>query len=96
MRITLYLTTLLLNWIAYDLNLFRGKRDAYASLNYATYDSLKEQKQVKKLIKLNVIPPWLRAMKRPRVRMKVNHFSGKSRDVRDSNQRKIRRKFNNM
>lgn len=96
MRITIFLTALLLPWAAYDQNLFCRRGRTY-SLNYAICDPLREPKESKRQLRLhsNVVPPWLRGAK-PRLRMKVNHFSGKSRDVRDSNQRMIRRKFTNM
>ena len=95
MRIMIFFTALLLPWTAYDLNLFQRRRDRYA-LSYATHDTLQEQKAVKKFIKLSPVPSWLQGQKKVVVRMKVNHFSSKSRDLRDSNQRMIRRKFNNM
>ena len=99
MRITISLAAILFPWFAYDQNLFRRRR-LESSSSFAIYDSEGEregeQKEVKQQLKrLDVIPPWLRGG-RPRLRMKVNHFSGKSRDVRDSNQRMIRRKFNNL
>ena len=93
MRIVTILTAFFLPWAAYDQNLFRRRRERLVS-DQGLHE-LREQKEVKQHKRLTVVPPWLRA-KKPVLRMKCNHFSGKSRDWRDSNQRAIRRKFNNL
>lgn len=99
MRITIYLTTLFLPWLAYDQNLFRhGRHRSAFYYSYATNTDQEKKQREQKEIKQHhgsVIPPWLKKPK-PKLRMKCNHFSVKSRDVRDSNQRMIRRRFNNM
>jgi hypothetical protein len=44
----------------------------------------------------SVVPAEFRGAEKAPVRSKCNHYSVKSRDVRNSDQRKIRRRFNNM
>lgn len=100
MRITTFLTSAFLSYAAYDLNLFRRRKSGYQASSAIEHslagNELKEREQKKvKYERTNVIPPWLLA-KQPKLRMKCNHFSGKSKDPRDSNQRAIRRKFSNM
>lgn len=95
---TLIISTFL-SWAAFDLNLFRRRGDLHVysedeiSLDLGA-DALHQKKRIKQH-RLNVIPIRYRGIRRP-VRSKCNYFSTKSRDVRDSDQMKIRRKFNNM
>lgn len=95
---TKILISLFLTWSAFDANLFRRRGDSYASqsIDVSLDQGSDEHRQTKKIRKLraNVIPPHLRWPRRP-YRSKLNYFSTKSRDGRDSDQRKIRRKFNN-
>ena len=99
MKIVIILISTFLPWAAIDLNLLRRRGDSYAS--DATEISLElggdelHQKKKVQQHRLNVIPPWHRGLKRP-VRSRCNYFSTKSRDPRDSDQRKIRRRINNV
>lgn len=97
MKILSILVSLCLNWVAFDMNLFRRRAGRLhtpsAELTLAEDGQHAKRRIARK--RSNVIPPWLRGA-RAVVRMKVNHFSPKSKDPRDSDQQKIRRKFNNM
>lgn len=96
MKIMTIFVSLFLSWAAYDQNLFRRRRESFShgSIEFVLSESeLEEKKQVQQ--HLSVIPPWHRSLPK-RVRLRVNYFSTKPRDVRFSNQRKIRRMFNNM
>ena len=102
MRIATLLVSLFLTSAAYDLNLFRGgggvasvASELEIGLSGAT-DELRQKKKIRQQQPRHaVIPPWMRGRRSP-VPRRVKYVSVKSRDVRDSNQRLIRRKFNNM
>ena len=94
-RISILLSTFL-TWAAFETGLFRRRKDSYdASAIELALAPEEEKRQQKKLRVSNVIPHWIRK-RRPKFRHKLNYFSTKSRDVRDSDQQKIRRKINNM
>ena len=99
MKILILFTSTFLTWAAFDRNLFRRRADSYATnaseISFELgADELRQKKKIQQKY-LNVIPARYR--KRPaRLRMKCNYFGSKSRDSRDSDQRKIRRRFNNM
>ncbi len=100
MRTTVLLLFSFLSWAAYDTNLFRKRRDSYSvtaieiSLDELSFE---QEQQQKKILRRNqdIIPAWHRGQRKPEV-SRCNYFSTKPRDVRFSNQRKIRRMFNNM
>lgn len=99
MKIKSILISTLLTWTAYDQNLFRRRTGFYnttavaVSLDHGA-DELRQREKVQHR-HLSVIPPWLRGS-RPRVRLKCNYFRTDSRDARYSDQRKIRRRINNL
>ena len=99
MTILKILVLIFLPWTAYDLDLFRRQTKGhvlrFTDLSFVENpDEFRLKKQIQKLHS-NVVPLRLRAGKSP-ARSKCSYYSIKSRDIRDSNQRKIRRKFNNM
>lgn len=100
MKIRSLLSATFLSWVAFDANLFRRRRSAQASsateisLDQA-HEDLEEKKQQKQN-RRSVIPPHLRDIGPAPVRKRCSYYSTKSRDVRDSDQKKIRRRFNNM
>lgn len=99
MKITVIFISTFLTWAAFDHNLYRRRRESYSldaveiSLSEAG-EAISQKKQVRQY-RLNVIPRHLRK-REVKLYSKVNHKSTKSMDRRDSNQRSIRRKFNNM
>lgn len=98
MTILRILVSAFLSWAAFDRNLFRARRLPAGSVQ-APVSLSWEQEQVRKAKRnqhrLNVIPQRYRRARTP-LRSKCKYHSVKSRDVRDSDQRKIRRRFNNM
>ena len=99
MQIAILLITSFLSWAAYDTNLFRRRRDAYglAAIEVSQEELKHEQEQQQqKVLRQNrdVIPTRFRDIRKP-VALRCNYFSTKPRDVRFSDQRKIRRMFNN-
>lgn len=99
MRIKTILISTFLTWTAFDLNLFRRRGQSYAfstiEISLAQDgDELREAEEIERH-RWDVIPPWLRGA-RPRVKSRCNYFSTKPRDVRYSDQRKIRRRINNL
>jgi hypothetical protein len=99
MKVSTILVSTFLTWSAYDSNLFRRRRDSFTSNQTsisltAEDEELREAKAVQRH-RLDVIPARYRRVRTP-VRLKCNYFSTKSRDVRDSDQKKIRRRFNNL
>jgi hypothetical protein len=98
MKISKILTAVFLSWTAIDLDLYReGARKstrATEELLILGEDVVRKKKRVLCRRRTNAIPPWLRRAKLV-LHSRVNHSSGRSRDPRDSDQRKIRRKFNN-
>lgn len=98
MRISNIIISIFLTWVAYDSNLFRRRR-SYAATNIVSIlpaDEENEKVLHKKKIqhRLDVIPKRHRLRQKRRER--CNYFSTKPRDVRFSDQMKIRRMFNNM
>ena len=99
MKIKTILISTFLTWAAFDQNLFRRRAGSYAptiiavSLDHGA-DVLREREQIQRH-RLSVIPSWLRGS-RVRVRSKCNYFRTDSRDARYSDQRKIRRRINNL
>ena len=97
MQIISVLISLLLPWAAVDLSLLRRRKSLFSdetTISFSQEEELWQRKRAQRL-RSNVIPIELRRA-RPRVRSKCSYLSIKSKDVRDSNQRKIRRRFNNM
>lgn len=100
MKISTIFIATFLAWVAYDTNLFRRRGERYSSVGVSLdmAESLAETKREvrrERLQKPNVIPSWYK-LESPKMRMKVNHFCSKSKDPRHSNQKKIRRMFNNL
>ncbi len=99
MKISKVIIVTLFAWVAYDSNLFRsrGVRFALSSTSISMEDAIEALREVKevKRHKREVIPPCCRPGE-PKLKMKVNHFSSKTKDPRYSDQRKIRRRFNNL
>lgn len=99
MRAKILLFTSVLSWAIYDTNLFRRRSDPIANpaIEVSLDELSGEHEQQKKIQrhKANVIPQWHRDQRKP-VASRCNYFSTKPRDVRFSNQRKIRRMFNNI
>ena len=99
MKITVIFISTFLTWVAFDHNLYRRRRETYSldavELSLSEAGETTTQKKRVRQQRLPVIPPHLRK-REVRLYSKVNHKSTKSRDRRDSNQRSIRRKFNNM
>ena len=99
MKITLLLISTILSWTAFDHNLFRKRRSLSShSLQQIWNDPELEQLQQKKRVlvrRLDVIPKSFRDYRKPS-RSKCNYFSTKPRDVRYSDQMKIRRRINNI
>lgn len=98
MRISTLLISTFLTWAAYDTNLFRRRRDYVAANALETLPADEENEKIlqqKKIQnRLDVIPKHHRH--RQITRSRCNYFSTKPRDVRFSDQQKIRRMFNNM
>lgn len=98
MKIIFLFISIFLSWVAFDPGLFRRRYNSYniavVEFTLTEVDEVQQQKKVQQK-RLDVIPLRYRNRKKPE-RMKVNYFSTKPRDVRFSNQRKIRRMFNNM
>lgn len=97
MKISTILITTCLVWAAFDNNLFRRRRDQFGSGPSVSYDAEAEaRRELKKRqpSRREVIPPWYESAPL-KLKMKVNHFSAKTKDPRYSDQRKIRRRFNN-
>lgn len=98
MQIAIILISTLLSWTAFDPNLFRRRNHSFTwvagfSLTHEE-EGLQQKKKIQKQNRLDVIPPKYRQIKKP-FRGKCNYFSTKPRDVRFSDQMKIRRMFNN-
>jgi hypothetical protein len=97
MKIPIIVIAALLTWVAFDTDLFQRRGFEARAEEVLTLGSVERRakRRVLRRHSLDVIPLWARGA-RPPVRMKVNHFVNRSRDPRDSDQRKIRRKFTNM
>lgn len=99
MKISTVLVATFLTWVTFDRNLFRRRGERYASpstsLSFETETEARREIKEFKQCHREVIPPWFNPGKQ-KLKSKVNHFCAKSKDPRFSNQRKIRRMFNNM
>jgi hypothetical protein len=99
MQIQPILVAIFLNWVAFDLNLFRRREGIFSTETTSMTLSLEaeelKQKEQLQHHRMDVVPPHMRGLRKP-VQCSCNYFSTKPRDVRFSNQRKIRRMFNNM
>ncbi|AZZ35584.1 hypothetical protein CIK05_01810 [Bdellovibrio sp. qaytius] len=99
MKITVIFISTFLTWVAFDYNLFRRRRETYSltaiELSIADAGEVATQKKKVQQQRLDVIPPHLRK-RAVKLYSKCSYVSAKSRDHRDSNQRSLRRKFNNM
>ena len=98
MRSILILLTTLLSLNAYDRRLFNRKSAnlvILAELDDFADEANLSQKQ-NKIVRRAPIPAFYYKGVRRSVRSKCNYFKTKSRDVRDLDQRKIRRKHTNM
>lgn len=99
MKITVIFISTFLAWVAFDHNLYRRRRESYSldgvGLSISEGQATASQKKRVVQQRLDVIPPHLRK-RSVKLRTKCNYRGTKSRDNRDSNQRSIRRKFNNM
>ena len=99
MKTAIIFISTFLTWVAFDQNLYRRRRETYSisaiELSITEAGETVTQKKRMQQQRLNVIPPHLRK-RQVKQYSKCNHKSVKSMDRRDSNQRSIRRKFNNM
>lgn len=99
MKITVLFISTFLTWVAFDHNLYRRRRESYSldsvELSISEGQATAPQKKKVKQLRLDVIPQHLRK-RSVKLRAKCSYKDTKSRDNRDSNQRSIRRKFNNM
>lgn len=99
MKITFIFISTFLTWVAFDHNLYRRRRETYSldsvELSISEGEATAPQKKKVVLERLDVIPPHWRK-RAVKLHSKCNYRGTKSRDARDSNQRSIRRKFNNM
>lgn len=97
-KIVLFISTLL-TWVAFDYNLHRRRRSLIADdvIEITLFEEESQFQQQKKIQRhhLDVIPARLRHRK-VRLYSKCSYKGTRSRDQRDSNQKAIRRKFNNM
>lgn len=92
------LIVILFSWVAYDRNLFRRRESIFSNELYSysiAPEPEHENERKNQQDRRNVVPDWFPTTN-SRLRSKCNYFSTKPRDVRFSNQRKIRRMFNNM
>lgn len=96
MKISVILTSVFLSWVAFDHNLHR-RYDSSHGETASLYDEELKKQKIRKLQRKNadVIPVKFRRRK-VKLRAKCSYKSVKSKDHRDSDQRKLRRKFNNM
>ncbi|MGE4133861.1 MAG: hypothetical protein AB7F86_19650 [Bdellovibrionales bacterium] len=96
MKIRAILISTFLSVVAFDQNLFRRREGVYSSTAGISLTLADEVQQKKKMARpRSVIPPWWTDPAAP-VRSKCSYVSVKSKDPRDSNQRKIRRRIMNM
>lgn len=95
-NIILYISTLL-TWVAFDPSSHRRRRALKHESEISFVEELEELEQEKKIKRhrLDVVPHRFR-IREIKLRSKCNYQGTKSKDVRDSNQRMIRRKFSNM
>jgi len=98
MKISILFISTLFSWAIFDPSLFRRRSNSYniVALEFSLneVDEVQQKKKVQKEHS-DPIPLHYRKRKKPE-RSKLNYFSSKPRDVRFSNQKKIRRMFNNM
>ena len=101
MKISKFFAATFLVWAAYDSHLFRRRRDRFASSHISfsleAEAEAKAQREARKATRQwrDNIPPWYEPPPL-KLKMKVNHFKSESKDPRYSDQRKIRRRINNM
>lgn len=96
MTLTMRLIFAVLFWIAVDVNLisrrqrllFSGRKGAVLNDDLESIEKKLKRKVQKRT---SPIPNWIQ-LEEVKYKPKVNYFSTKSRDHRDSNQRSIRRK----
>lgn len=94
MKITQIFVSLFLSWTAVDIR--RRGDSPYSHETELTLVHDGEQLRQKKQRRYeNVIPLWFRGYRPPPPR-RCNHTSGKAKDPRYSDQRKIRRRINNL
>jgi uncharacterized protein YktA (UPF0223 family) len=96
MKISVIFTSFFLSWVAFDPNIHRSSVATF-SREAALYDEETKKQKLRKIYKRNrdVIPPKFRKRK-VKLRSRCSYSGTKSKDHRDSDQRKIRRRFNNM
>ncbi len=98
MRKLTVLITLFLSWVAFDKNLFKSQKAPFALRTAGTsliHDGeRRSQKSIIRYQRRSIVPEWMPKVDK-KLRLKCNYFSTKSRDVRSSDQRKIRRRINN-
>lgn len=97
MKISKFFAATFLVWAAYDNHLFRRRSDRFASGNVSISLESEALRNAKKAARRRrtIIPPWYEP-RPPKLKMKVNHFKSEAKDPRYSDQRKIRRRINNM
>lgn len=97
MRFIVIFISSLLSWSAYDVNLFRRRNDSLylktAELSLEVTERQLQRRKIKR-DRLDMIPKKYRDVRKP-FKQRCNYFSTKPRDVRFSDQMKIRRMFNN-
>lgn len=99
MKIPFLIISTFLSLSAFDPQLFRRRHEGaqLSAIEFSQLEGENEQltERESQRHRLDVIPPKLRNIRKP-VRSKCNYFSTKPRDVRYSDQQKIRRRINNM
>jgi hypothetical protein len=95
MRITIILISTFLSWAVYDTNLFRRRQQSVAAIAAEVLPDEEDAREQKEIQHREIIPPWYRK-KKLQIRQRCNYFSVRPRDVRYSDQQKIRRRINNM
>jgi hypothetical protein len=92
MRISIILVFLC--WVAYDQRLFARRRSYFSSGPEISLYEAERKRERREILRNHVIPKWHRGGHSYRSRL--NYFSTKPRDVRFSDQRKLRRMFSNI
>lgn len=97
MKITVLFISTFLSWVAFDHNTFRRRRNLSSEVTISIAEDINNSQQETKIKKqrFETIPERFR--QRPvKLKSKCNYKGTQSRDRRSSNQRAIRRRFNNM